>query len=66
MNKLKGLKASDQMDFWKFYVPFGWVKEMNPCVFINMALRESKFHRDISKDVDRTLRDNPFFMQEKG
>ena len=57
---------NDQVDFWRSYVPFGWVKEMNPCVFINMALRESNFHRDITKDVDRTLRDVDFFQQDKG
>ena len=65
-NFFQGLNSADQINFWKFYVPFGWVKRANPCMFINMALRESKFNREISKDVDRTLPDNGFFQKEKG
>ena len=62
----QGVKVNEQINFWKKFVPFNWVKEQNPCKFINMALRESKYIREISKDVDRTLQSTSYFQEEQG
>lgn len=56
----------DQRRFWKYFVNFERIKEQHPYTFTGSFVKRSIYLREINKDLDRTLQDDPFFQREEG
>lgn len=63
--RLQGFDRANQRRFWKYFVNFEKIKEQHPFTFTSSFVKKSIYVRDINKDIDRTLPNDPFFQREE-